>query len=114
MRVRVWEYGGVGVFFVVILVVIFVYWQSHAERAARHLAAAPAPHGATTNFACVAWRAQGIAPLQPWPWRTRAAHRSGVPTRLRRVARRRLPTAGVHSRANPEANGAAIRVGDAS
>ena len=30
---------------------------------------------------------QGIAPLQPW--RARAARRCGVPTRLRRVARRR-------------------------
>ncbi len=25
------------------------------------LAAAPAPHGATTNFACVAWRARGAS-----------------------------------------------------
>jgi len=32
-------------------------------------------------------RSQGIAPLQPW--RTRGARRSEVPTRLRRVARRR-------------------------
>ena len=32
-------------------------------------------------------RAQGIAPLQPW--RTRAVRHSGIPTRLRRVARRR-------------------------
>ena len=31
-------------------------WQSHAERAARPLAAAAAPHGATANSACVAWR----------------------------------------------------------
>ena len=52
---------------------------------------------------------QGISPLQLW--RTRGASECGVPTRLRRVARRR---AGVHSRADPEANGAAIRVGDAS
>ena len=62
--------------------------------------ARPAPHGATTNFA---WLRGG-----------RVGTGGGVPTRLRRVARRLLPTAGVHSRANPEANGAAIRVGDAS
>ena len=49
---------------------------SHAERVGR-----PGPWPPP-------W-AQGIAPLQPW--RARAARRSGVPTRLRRVARRRRP-----------------------
>ena len=61
---------------------------------------------------------------QPFEWATRRSRvgtdrfgtgpvgtGSGVPTRLRRVAWRR---AGVHRRADPEANGAAIRVGDAS
>ena len=33
-------------------------WSS---RAARPLASAPAPHGATTNFTCVAWRARSAA-----------------------------------------------------
>ena len=58
------------------------------------------------NLGCIGWvcvvalrlqsttllpppRAQGIAPLQPW--RALTARRSGVPTRLRRVARRRRP-----------------------
>ena len=31
------------------------------SKAVRPLAAAPAPHGATTNFACVAWRARGAS-----------------------------------------------------
>ena len=32
------------------------------SKAVRPLAAAPAPHGATTNFACVAWRARAAHP----------------------------------------------------
>ena len=77
-----------------------VVWREHfrgrvmRSKAVRPLAAAPAPHGATTNFACVAWRArgvrmraQGIAPLQPW--RALTARHSEVPPRLRRGARRR-------------------------
>jgi len=77
-----------------------VVWREHfrgrvmRSKAVRPLAAAPAPHGATTNFACVAWRArgvrmraQGVAPLQPW--RALTARHSEVPPRLRRGARRR-------------------------
>ena len=40
--------------------------------------------------------------------------RGRVPTRLRRVARWRQGIAALHSRASPEANGEAIRMGDAN
>ena len=56
------------------------------------------------------WAKTGMALFEPLT----VSIRGRVPTRLRRVARWRQGIAALHSRASPEANGKAIRMGDAS